>query len=53
MSKHTKSFTVSDLERALIAQGMLPPSAQLHRIDMHDDKCIVDILFEADDCVKK
>ncbi len=53
MSKHTKTFTISDMERALIKQGMLPPSAQIDRIDMHDDRCIVDILFDADDCIKK
>jgi len=53
MSNHTKSFTVSDMERALITQGMLPASAQIDRIDVHEDRCIVDILFNADDCVKK
>ncbi|KKN85492.1 hypothetical protein LCGC14_0278150 [marine sediment metagenome] len=53
MSKHTRTYTVQDLNRALIKQGMLPPSAQIDRIDVHEDRCIVDILFDADDCVKK
>jgi len=53
MNKHTKTYTISDMGRALISQGMLPPSAQINRIDVHDDRCIVDILFEADDCIKK
>lgn len=53
MSKHTRSYTTQDIEKALIRQGMLPPSAQINRIDVHDDRCTVDILFEADDCVKK
>ncbi len=53
MSKHTITYTVQDIEKAFIRQGMLPPSAQIDRIDIHDDRCIVDILFEADDCIKK
>lgn len=53
MSKHTRTYTTQDIEKAFISQGMLPPSALINRIEVHADRCIVDILFEADDCVKK